>query len=148
MACTPITKAVLPPLPAARRASAPSKRSCSERVDQPLAICGHTKPLTPPRLQNLTSAARHSRSSLLSGVKGVSPIGNNPDNCLAPAAGVALAAGKKANEAANAPADCRIARLSIHGSACLTGIDAVPLSFIVRCKFRRLQPDSPGLRSH
>src|ERR1700733_12079017 len=131
MACTPITKAVLPPLPALSKASAPSKRSCSERVDQPLAICGHTKPLTRPRLQNLTSDARHSRSSLLSGVKGVSPIGNKPENCLAP---VAWAAGKKASEAAKAPADCRKARLSMRGSAGLTVIDAVPLPSYFRCK--------------
>ncbi len=44
--CTPITSAVLPPLPAARMASAPSILSFSESVAQPLAICGQAKPWT------------------------------------------------------------------------------------------------------
>src|SRR6476660_2242688 len=73
--CTPITIAVLPPLPAASIDSAPASRSLIERVDHPLAICGQINPGTRPRLQKLTSAFRQSRSSLLSGVNGVDAIG-------------------------------------------------------------------------
>src|ERR1700733_7671267 len=128
IAWTPITTAVLPPLPAASSASAPSKRSCSERVDQPLAICGHTKPLTPPRLQNATSAARQSRSSLLSAVNGVSPMGKRPDNCLLPAVVVASTVREIGSETANAPDDCRNDRLFISVSPWLPSIDALPPS--------------------
>src|ERR1019366_5474827 len=70
--------AVLPPLPAATMASAPSRRSCFERVVHSLAICGQMTPCTPPRFRNLISAARHSRSSWLESVNGDDPIGKSP----------------------------------------------------------------------
>src|ERR1051326_1680724 len=77
-ACTPITRAVLLPLPAERMAAEPSSLSDSLNVVQALASCGHTKPCTPVRLQNVTCAARPSTSSLLSSVNGEKPIGNTP----------------------------------------------------------------------
>src|ERR1035438_7965200 len=78
LSCTPITSDVLPPLPAARMASAPSSRSFSESTAQPLAICGQAKPWTLYLLQNLTSFWRQSRSSLSACVTGVWPMGNTP----------------------------------------------------------------------
>src|ERR1035441_711904 len=77
-----MTSAVLPPLPAARIASVPAKRSLVVNVDHPLAICGQMKPGTDARLQNFTSAARQSKSNLSSRVNGVWPMGKSPSRGL------------------------------------------------------------------
>src|ERR1035437_4619599 len=99
---TPMVMAVLPPLPAATMASAPSRRSCFERVVHSLAICGQMTPCTPPRFRNLISAARHSRSSWLESVNGDDPIGKSPRIGFEP--GLAAAESRlKASAEANAP---------------------------------------------
>src|ERR1019366_8685524 len=98
-----MTSAVLPPLPAARIASVPAKRSLVDNVDHPLAICGQVKPGTDARLQNFTSAARQSKSNLSSWVNGVWPIGKSPRRGL-DAESVARAAKENRDKAAPAPA--------------------------------------------
>src|SRR6202041_86929 len=79
-----MTTAALPPLAAAMMDSVPSIRSFSVRWNHPLEFSGHMRPGTRFRLQNLTWAARQSRSSLLSGVKGVWATGNKPRHGLEP----------------------------------------------------------------
>src|ERR1035437_81922 len=99
---TPMVMAVLPPLPAATMASAPSRRSCFERVVHSLAICGQMTPCTPPRFRNLISAARRSRSSWLESVNGDDPIGKSPRIGFEP--GLAAAESRlKASAEASAP---------------------------------------------
>src|ERR1022692_4636757 len=139
--CTPITKAVLPPLPAARIASAPSSRSFSLNVVHALAIWGHMKPWTSPRLQNFTSAARPSRSSLLSSVKGEKPIGNTPANSL-PREAAAHSPGTP-NEAAPAPNAPRNDRRSSSVMVGPPSKDTTPLLPVAGCRrHRRRWPES------
>ena len=114
--------AVLPPLPAAAMASAPSRRSFFESVVHSLAICGQITPWTPPRLRNFTCAARHCRSNALASVNGDAPIGKSPRIGLA-----ALSApGRRPIASAPAPKACRNFLLPVAG----TVIDGI-LTFLL-----------------